>query len=124
MLEQILYAYLMSVAGLVALIADRLYPSDAPQGIAGAYVVYRRISGPRTYDFDGPSGLVTARMQFSVLAPSYLQAKAVAEQLRLALEDFADDTVIVCRMLNEIDTYESETRLHHVIVDFGVTYKE
>ena len=73
------------------------------------------------------TGLARARIQVDGWAKSYDEVRAVAEQVRLALQRWSNSVGTVVQdiyILNELDLYETETRLHRVMFDFDVVYVE
>ena len=125
--EEGLFFYLDNYAGLSAEIDDRLYPLLLPQGATLPAVVYKRISTPRMLELEN-SFLPHPRFQFDVFAGSFPRAKAVAEQVRLALDlyrgamgEYTVQTVIID---DEMDIYEPETKRRHSIVDAIIWYEE
>jgi len=84
-LEEALTYKLANTAGVSALVSDRIYPGIAPQGAALPYLTYQRVSGPRTYTFDGASGIEAPRIQIDCFAATYSGVKALATAVRAAL---------------------------------------
>ena len=87
-LEESLYSYLSTYAGLVSLISTRVYAFRIPQEATLPCMTYQRISTPRdlTHDTAGAgSDLAHPRFQFDAWATTYASAKAIADQLRAAL---------------------------------------
>jgi len=133
-LEQGLYSYLSVYAGLVALISDRIYPQIIPQGTTRQsgtvypVVVMSRISTTRLHTMRLDSGYVTATMQFACYGQTYNSAISVANQVRLAIQNFNGfmDEVQVNAVLieNEISGYENKSELHYILLDFFITYYE
>lgn len=130
-IEEALFSHLKSHAGLSALVGTRIYPQIMPQGVTMPAVTYQKISGPREYSHGGPSELAHPRFQLSCWAKNYSTAKDIAEQVRLALQAYRGTmggaggvTVYGAFLENEIDLYESDTRLYHIPVDFSIWHKE
>ena len=55
-LEEALYTYLSTYAGLIALTSTRIYPEEKPQNCIMPAVVYSRISTPREHTYGHGSG--------------------------------------------------------------------
>lgn len=127
-LEEGIYAHLTDDAGVAALVGTRIYPLQVPQDVTLPAVAYQRISGPRDHAHDGPTGLVRARVQFSALGSTYLEAKTVTEALRAALDGFKGTmgTVEVQTVFleNERDEWAEAFRLPVVRQDVIFWYKE
>jgi len=130
-IEEALYAYLTNYAELTALVGDRIYPVILPQNTTLPAVTFQRISGIREYSQSGPSGLAHPRFQFSCWAEKYEEAKAVAEQIRLALEGYkgmmgGSDGVRVDAIYveDDHDIYDPETKEYHVALDAIIWHEE
>ena len=130
-IEEALVAYLTGYAGLSALIGTRLYPLRLPENPTYGAVTYHRISGPRVQSHSGPSGLAYPRFQFDCYATSYLGAKNVATQVRIALDGFkgtmgGTSGVAVSSALsqNDRDFYDPATRTWRVSTDFIIGHAE
>lgn len=125
--EAAIYTQLSGYAGLTALVGTRIYPRLLPQSSSKPAVVYSRVSSERFSAFSTDSGVVKARMQCDVYAATYDAALAVREQVRGALQRYSVDSplkVFDTYILNEIDLYDSETELHHLVLDFEINYQE
>jgi len=87
-LEESLYGYLSTYAGLTALVSDRVYAFRIPQGATLPCVTFQRIDTPRilAHDTSGiGSNLAYPRFQFDAWATTYASAKAINDQIRAAL---------------------------------------
>lgn len=84
-------------------------------------VTYAEISCPRVHTMGKDPGLKYPRFQFTAWATTYAGAKAVAEQIRLAIQDYTTTTgtTIQASILdNELDTYDPDTGHYGIPVDF------
>lgn len=132
LLEEALYTRLAAFAGLAALVTSgsitRIYPVRVPQNAVYPLVSYNRVSGQRIYAFGIATGLVVTRMQVSSWDKSYSGVKAVAEQVRLALSNYAGVsagvTIDDISMISDIDLYEEDTKIFQVAGDFSIDYRE
>lgn len=140
MIEKAIYQRLaVDFAGLVALTSTRVYPNDLPQDVQLPAIRFARVSGSRLMHMEGPSYLANPRFQIDAYSTHYhtkdanIGVTAVAQQIRKALDGFKGtvtyDTlqtvkIGMCRLLNDRDIYESETRLHRVIMDFMFWHAE
>lgn len=86
MLEQGLHSKLAGTAGITNLTSTRIYPGIASQNTVLPYITYSRISGLRVQIMGSISGMGHPRMQISCWAATYTGVKALAEQVRLALD--------------------------------------
>ncbi len=119
--ETAVFTRLTTHAGTAALIGTRCYPSMLPQKATFPAVVYQRISSSGRI---GTTDRRTARFQLSCWANTYAGAKALAVQVRNAVEGYADATIRMGRIVNEIDDYGEIPELQRVIVDVIVTINE
>lgn len=126
MLEQAIYSYISTYPGLIALVGSRIYPLVMPQNPTYPTVVYSRVSRVYEKDLSG-TAWNQSRMQFSVYATKYSDAKAVAEQIRAAFRDYKGEingiNIMLADVTNEIDLYEPDTALYHVLVDILIIHK-
>jgi hypothetical protein len=117
-LEEAIYARLSADAPLAALVGTRIYPVEAPQGVARPYVVHSRQDtvnmarlGPSPR---GPWDRVDlAVMAFADTAEA---ARAVAAAVRDALDGFSGDGVIgssrlVGRLQSRLDDAQADPAL-------------
>jgi hypothetical protein len=132
--ESSLHDWLLSRADLSALIGDRMYPREAPQGVALPYVVRTRVSDPGQHHLGGRALIGNPRYQFDVFGDTSESARAVSEALRVALDGLvrcpldATETIYECRLDGEVDSYEpnadgSEGGLFRQILDFLFWHK-
>lgn len=126
--EEAVFARLQAVSGVTDLVGVRVYPQLLPQRATKPAVTYQRISADRESAMGADIDLVWARMQISSWAATYSEAKALARQVRLALQRWGGTAagVVVDEVfiLNEIDRYEDEVEIHRVIQDFKMWYRE
>lgn len=130
-LETAIYTRLSGFSALTALVGGasnpRIYPNWMPQSTAKPAIAYARIFAERFSAFVQDSGVVRAMVRFDIFADTYDSALAVKEQLRAALQRFqvsSPTKVFDTYVENEIDLYETETELHHLVIDFEFNYVE
>ena len=127
-IDTALYTRLGGFAGLTALVSTRIYPPPVPQNATYPCVSYSQVSGVRDYVMGNQSGLVQSRYQLDSWATTSTGARAVAEQVRLALSNYAgtSDTIVIDYVLMESETriFEDESDLHRISQDFIVHYRE
>lgn len=119
--ETAIYTRLTTHTGTAALIGTRCYPLLLPQKPTLPAVVYQRISSSGQIGTTDRRGV---RFQFSCWAATYAGAKALATQARSALEGYAEATIRMGRVVNEIDDYNEATELQRVILDAFITVNE
>jgi hypothetical protein len=125
--ETELFTRLTTYPGLNALVGTRVYPNKLPQDPTLPALSYRRVSAVRPSAMGSDIGLARARFQVDVWAATYASARAVAEQLRQALQRWRTTTGTIVQdsfVLNETDLYEDTTEIHHVAMDFEINYEE
>jgi len=115
---------LSTYPGLVALVGDRIWPVETPQGEKRPHCVYEQVSGGRRYSHSGYSNLQRPRMQVTCYADTYEAAKDIAAQVTEALESWSAVNVNGVFQQNEIDMIDPATELKVVVVDFFIWYKE
>jgi len=129
-IEEVLRWRLNTYSGTSALLSGRIYPMQLPQGTASASATYQKISGPRDHTHQGPTGLASPRYQITAWSKQYSEAKAVAKQVRLALDGWFGSAlghvVSAVQLENEYDIYNPETlvEFYSVPVDFIVWHHE
>lgn len=85
-MEEALIARLLAFAGLSALVDDRVWPIERPEGTSLPALTLQVVSPQRTYTHDGASGFYGPRVQFDSWGETYAAAKLVARQVTAALE--------------------------------------
>jgi hypothetical protein len=128
MIEESIQARLQGFPGLAALIGDKVFPGHVPEGKALPAVTFTKTSGQRGQIGDGPTGDAFPDFQISCWAKTYSVAKAVANQVRLALDGFEGDmngtAVYDCELFNEIDMYDPDTKSEGVALFFTIRHQE
>lgn len=126
--ESEIYSRLTGFAGLTALVSSRIYPNLAPQKVAFPYVTYRRVSSVRESGMGDDIGIVSARFQFDVFSDTYLSARNALEQVRQALQRWrapsGNPEIIDSLIENDLDTFEPDPLVHHVLLDALIYYRE
>ncbi len=93
--EQMLYAHLAANSGVSTLVGTRIFPVQRGQGSSLKVlpaITYQRISTNRFRDLNGPTGLITPRVQVVCWSATYAGAKALADAVRLAVDDVTGTT--------------------------------
>lgn len=125
-IEAAIRQYLLANPNIMALIAGRLYPMVLPQPPTLPAVTYSRVSRSAVRDLTGVAYWIS-RFQFSCWAKKYGDAKAVAQAVRQALEDYVGTMgqfrIIGSASVNEIDLSQPDTGLYHVPVDVLITHE-
>lgn len=63
-MESVIFPLLQSFPDLTAIVSNRVYPLELPQGAHRPAVTYVRAGGNRDYDMEGATGLVESRYFF------------------------------------------------------------
>lgn len=130
-LETVLIAQLEASAGLIALIGappnSRIFSVLMPQDVAYPSVSYFRVSTTRVSAMGSDTGLASTRLQFSAWSKSITEARAVADEVRKALQRFrtlgppvVQDVFIV----NQVEFFEDSILTHQIAVDVEVHFTE
>lgn len=88
-LEAGLVSHLMADSDVTDVIGTRLYPLRVPQDVALPASAYQVISDSEEHSHDGPSGLVSARLQFTHHGATYEAAKEAAAAVRESIDGFS-----------------------------------
>ncbi|QRN84840.1 DUF3168 domain-containing protein [Clostridia bacterium] len=129
-LEEALTSYLLAYPGFTALIGDKLYPDELPQGIKLPAVIYSKVSDVKEHTLVGQNRLERPMLQFSVFASTKTAARAIANQLKIALCDFQGIMfgleIQYIRLENEISSLErssdSSIKVYTEILEFEINY--
>jgi hypothetical protein len=129
--EKAIRALLLAAPGVVTLVADRVYPGQAPQGVAFPVLVVSHVSTVETPTIDAAAefGLVLSRIQVAVLAKDYPAQKALLEEVRKACNHYRGTVagvrvVSVMRDLVGPDQRDDDMQVYLQTVDFRVTHFE
>jgi len=127
-LEEVLVAYLGSYEGLASLVSLRIYPLILPQGPTYPSVTYQRIDGPREHCMSEEAGIAYPRIQIDSWGKTKASVKAVATQVREALQRWNDATtnpvILDCVLDNDESSYEPDVAIHRVRQDWIIWYRE
>lgn len=116
-----------NIADLDAIIGDRLYPVEAPQGVATPFGVFTQISGDEDIIHPGKNGWGSMRVQYDFYSPKFHEAHDAARALRAAFEGLSvviatGVEVCFCRVETEFDDYDSEERIYRRSLDLLFEY--
>lgn len=129
-LEEALTSYLLGYPGLAALIDDKLYPDELPQGIKLPTIIYSKISDVKDHTLVGQNRLESPMLQFTAFAETKTAARAIANQLKAALCDFqgmmSGLEVQYIKLENEITSHErtpdGTLKIYAEILEFEINY--
>ena len=114
MLHEKLRSYLTTHAVVGQLIAQRMYPIEAPAKAPRPFVVYQLVSGTRHYDHDGYSH-GTPRYQLTCVADTYDEAKALAQAVIEAMESWPEHSATLD---GEVEDYIDTVNRYEIPLDF------
>lgn len=125
MIETTICGYLLTKSAITALIGTRIRPIALQQGEALPAIAYSLVGESIDYRHSGKN-YTESRMQFDVVATSYLAAKTIAEALDATLSGLSGTvgSIVVDGIFKnlEIDEYEDETKTYRVILDYSINY--
>lgn len=131
-----IYTYLSSVTAVTTILGTppRLYPQRAPTSAAAPYCIYQRSGAEHQHHQVLAAGLNNATIQFDCYADSSVEAQALSEALRGALDGMTLGTwgaleVKRVMLLNESDAFisfddGSENGRFRVTMDFALWHAE
>jgi hypothetical protein len=126
-LEEVLFTHLTGFAGLSALVAARVYPLLLPQVPTYPALTYQRIDSPHEGVMGGATDIARTRVQVDSWAETYAEAKAVATQVRLALDNWESEAVSPAIINAAFDTdgdiYEEEVGIYRVRADYLILHR-
>ena len=130
--------FLVADAGVLALVAARVYPDVLPQGYTvttGAALTYEVISTVHDHMINGLAGIARARVEMAAFAGTRAAANALAEAVRAS--DLAGTTGTVggivfesvmlesgVQSLEESPTDGSQEHRYVTVFDYLIAYQE
>lgn len=129
-IDAALTTYLLAYPGLSALIGSSVYPDCALQGTAQPYVIYQFISDVKEHFYTVQDTLEHPNIQFTVYAASRSSARAIGNQIKAALCDYAGTLsgVVVqnIQLINELPytdhNSDGTVKAHTVDLEFLINY--
>lgn len=129
-LNDVIYDYLVSEPEITALVDDRIFPGQAPEGVAFPYIVWHRIDARRDrgYEpFEEFEAFVFARVQFDCWGEEYDDATDVGTALLAALSGYGGDmsgTLVTAHPVNEFEDHDSIIKRFRKVLDFEISYQD
>ena len=128
-IERALYAALTGWPYLSELSGDRVFPLVIPNDAALPAVAYQKTSGARLLGHCGPTGHATARIQVTIQAEQYSEAKEIAAGIRDLLFGFRGTLggvceVFSCALESEVDGYGPQIEAPTVRLDLVFYHRE
>lgn len=111
-------------------LVDQIYPTNAPEGSKGPYLVYTRINTNKIKTLEGLTGKEYLSFMFSIMATRYSDMVTVrkkVEDLLLSLPKRyigSDNSIYVEDLdINDItEQYEHELQVNRGIIDFTIYF--
>jgi hypothetical protein len=124
-IDESLRAFLLSIPGITAEVATRIYPAPLPQGATLPALTYTDISAVDSYSSAGPGCLVRTRYQIDHWARTREDAGRVERATKDVLRGYRGQWPGGLRIAgvfrrNRNTLYEPETMLHRVIADYEI----
>lgn len=105
-----------ALEGIAAFGGKKPFPGFVPEGTLAPFAVYQQFAGTRVQSLSGDCALANPRYQIDIYVEAALQRAQLAQQVRLAIEQMTDVSVV---FLNEGQAYEPDTRLYRHRLDFS-----
>lgn len=110
---------------LLKAIETKTFPLIAPTNATAPFLIYSRVSTMRVSDFDGPCGLAMATFRVDCYHKSYLEARKLANRVRVALNGKQTrDYSITLEQELDLSDLESAPDLYRVNLEFQITHSE
>lgn len=126
-IETAIYSRLTGFAALAALVVARVYPNTLPQGVTYPAIAYRRVAAPRESAMGSDTRLVHGRFQFDVYGEDYLSARLTANQVIAAMKRWRSASGVIVQdsfIETDIDLYEGDSKLDHIVIDVMIHFEE
>ena len=121
-----LYAYLITVNALTALVGRRIYPKVLPQGCIMPAITYEQINRFPLHVMGSDGTLEHVIYWLHCWGETYDSVNDVADQVITALEDFTgtmgSSTVQRCFYEDRTDLYEPNVSTPHTALEFEIWY--
>jgi hypothetical protein len=116
--ERLVLQVLATGSPLPTSAGEKVYALILPQDSGFPSVSFQRISSVPTQSLAGASGLDLVRIQIDAWARTYKEAKDLAMQIRVAMDEAARDEVLKNRPDTGFDDYEPELRVYRATSDY------
>lgn len=120
---------LKAAGGLVALVADRIYPDVMPDAPVFPSVTYQKLGGGSERGAQIDPALMNASFQISSWAKSRAQASRIAGEVRKAMDRKRKITVggvavDDCFYAGDVDMFDADTRTYFNHATFEIHYRD
>lgn len=111
-------------------IKDKIYPTNAPEGSTGPYLVYARINTDKTKTLKGYTGDQALSYMFSIMAAKYSDMVRVRKQVEdllisMTQREIGNTTKFFIEDINinnVTEQYEHELGVNRGIIDFTIYF--
>jgi len=108
---------------------DKIYPTNAPEGSQGPYLVYSRITTRKIKTLQGLIGKEYLSYMFSIMATRYGDMKRITKQVENLLislpgQQIGDFYIEDLDINNIHEVYEHELKVNRGIIDFTIYFEE
>ena len=117
--ERALVARLEASTGVTALVGGRIYAMTASQGAAMPAITYQKISPGLMHTLQMAEPVARPRLQVNCWADTYSVAKAVAGEVRSALNGY-DDGTVAAMIIDERDLLNPDSLRECVSQDYAI----
>lgn len=129
-IDEALYTFLSTTAGIAALVSTRVYPEALKVNVTMPAITYLQVSSVPIRTMGGRVGR-SPRFQIDCWGSTPSSARAVAETVITALDHYSGTmgggggvTVRGAFLENDQQIHEPEANLHRVSLDFTIHYQE
>lgn len=109
---------------------DKIYPTNAPEGATGPYLVYARINTDKIKTLEGYTNKEAISYMFSIMAVKYsdmVRVRKKVEELLIAMvkREIGNTTKFFIEDIDiepGVETYENELGVNRGIIDFTIYF--
>lgn len=113
---------------IVTLLTDRIYYQKLPDNTLFPAISIEKVSSRRLQTLQGYSGLTDAFFSINIFSRSGGDSETIAKEVKTVLDGFRGTIsgVDVQAVLsdNEINLWEQDTEVYHIVSDFRIFYVE
>jgi len=114
---QDVYTTLHSYSGVSNLVSARIYPSIVNQDPTYPAISHSQVSEANITALSGASDCVNPTWQIDAWDTTYSGAKALMAQIRSAMDSA---TLFKSVLVNEIDLFEPDLTIYHIMAEFSI----
>lgn len=102
--------------GVSSMVGARIYPNVAPEEVAKPYIIITRILTNHQNSLDGTNALRNPHFQIDMFGTRRDDLRILADAVQASMMAASFPAVPG----NDLETYEPDTRIHHIIQDYSV----